>query len=512
MARVNVTWGEPRRVITYPAAPENLSKLLGVDLGAAPDLDADARQDHLLAALVDGASDFAGGPLVTEIYNLSADVASAADVAPDLQQTHLLASVLGAGAGASVSLVQDQLFASALSAASDLVGEIEETHALAAQIDATGATAGALELSFDLGAQIGATGALDADARQDHLLAGDIIGRAEWFYFSGLDAELSVGVTLAAAIEATSDVAGDLDVPAPSTNAQAASVEYTGTGAAQSITGIGFQPDLIIIFETSAGSPERAYIGDRIALGPNYIFNADGGDSAWFWFTINDTDSITSYDTDGFTLGSSDRVNEFNFEYVALCFKIGDQLDVIDKPNTGAVQTVSHGLSTAPVWAIVKQSNEHCGEWLDGWTLGGEAADKLGEAKGSNNDAVTAVSASDITFGDDDQFNPSSGSAPLYLFGDDNIAGAYHTGTYTGTGSSGNSITGVGFEPSFVIIRALDGTGFFIIHPGNTPDRAIEIAPARSGNTPFTLDADGFTVDSGDANVSGNEYRYFAWA
>ena len=512
MARLNVTWGEPRRVITYPAAPENLSKLVGVGLTGQAAFSAHCLQDHLLAGALSAGAELGGGPLVTPIFNLSADVAAAADLAPDLLQSHLLGSALEAGAAAGVSLVQDQFFAVALAASGAVAGGIAQTHALGAQIDATSTAAGALELSFDLGAQIGASGALDADAQQDHLLAGDIIGRAEWFYFSGLDAELSIEVALSAAIDATSDMAGDLDAPAPSTNAQAKAVSYSGNGSTQSITGVGFQPDLIIIFETSASSPDRAYIGDRISLGPENIFAADGGDTAWFWFTINDTDSITSYDTDGFTLGSSDRVNDNTFSYVALCFKNGDQVEVIDKSNTGAAQTVSHNLSTAPVWAIVKQSGEHAGEWLDGWTLGSEAADELGGAKGSNNDAVTAASASDITFGDDDQFNPSSGSAPLYLFGDDNIAGTFHTGTYTGTGASGNSITGVGFTPGFVIIRAIDGDGLFVMHTQSSPDNAIEIGPNRSGNTPFTMDTDGFTLDNGDANVSGNQYRYFAWA
>ncbi len=533
MARLNVTWGEPRRVITYPAAPENLSKLFGVGLAGAGDLAGDARQDQLLAALLGGAGDFVGGPLVTEIFNLSAALAAAVDVAPGLRQEHLVGAALEAGAAAGVSLVQNQFFAAALAASGTLAADILETHALGAQIGATSDAASTLELAFDLTAALDATGsltsdieqgaqfllqaALDASAdiapglEQEHRLGSALEGFSRWVSFSGLDATLSVGNDLAASMAATADLTGDVDAAPAGNVSSATAVSYTGNGSTQSITGVGFQPDLIIIFETSAASPARAYIGDRVALGAENIFAAAASDPSWFWFTVNDTDSITSYDTDGFTLGSSDRVNEFNFSYVALCFKIGDQVDVIDKSNTGAAQTVSHGLSTAPVWAIVKQDDEHAGEWLDGWTLGSEAADELGGSKGSNNDAVTAVSASDITFGDDDQFNPSSGSAPLYLFGSDNVAGTFHTGTYTGTGGSGNAITGVGFTPSFVIIRAIDGEGLFVIHPSNTPDNAIEIGPDRMGNTPFTLDADGFTLDNGDANVSGNDYRYFAW-
>ena len=501
-----MTWGEPRRTVTYPAASTELAKLLGAALSGAGDLAGDARQDHLLAALVDGASDFAGGPLVTEIFNLSADVASAADVAPDLQQTHLLASVLGAGAGASVNLVQDQFFASALSAASDLVGEIEETHALAAELDVTSDLVGEIGVSFNLGAAIDATSDIAGNAQQDHALNLDI------FAASDLVGELELAINLAADISATSDLAGDIESTPAGNLAEAAVVSFTGSGASQSVTGVGFQPDMIIFFgQDTSTLARRPMIADRVSLGTGKVWDASETDGIWVWFTISDSNSVTSFDADGFTVGSSNRVNPSGVVMGALCLKNGDQFEVIDKSNTGASQTVAHNLGGAPTWAICKQTNVPAGEWVSGWTTGSEAADNFGEAKSSISNAVTAVSSSDITIGTQNEWNPSSGSAPLYLFADTAAGGSFAAGTYTGSGASGKAITGLGFQPSVVLVRAVDGAGVFLLSTITAPDTALELS-APAWDATFSFDTDGFTVNSGDVNRSTEEYRYWAWS
>ncbi|RIA56755.1 DUF7483 domain-containing protein [Dichotomicrobium thermohalophilum] len=447
MGRLTVTYGEPRRVITYPAAPENLSKLLGIDLAVAAALTPDALQEHQLAALMSGAGDFAGGPLVTAISNLSADIAAAADLAPDLLQSHSLVAALDAGAGAGVDLQQDHALASTLSASGTLAGDIDQVAA------------------FDL----------------------------------------------SATMNATADLAGDITAQAAGNPMQFAVVNYSGSGAAQSITGVGFQPDFILFYKRDAVS-EITYIADRVALGTGRLWTPSENDSLWLEFTIDDADAVTSFDADGFTLGSSDRVNTSGYFMAAVCFKMGDQFEVIDKANDGTSgQVVPHNLSTSPIWAVIKQDGERTGEWLYPWTEGGEAASSFGSAKGAETEALQARSASDVTLGNDALWNPSSGSAPLYLFGSENVSGSFHTGTYTGSGGSGNAITGLGFTPSLVLIRAVDGDGVFIIHENMFPDEAIRLDdPGRDAS--FTMDADGFTVDTGQANRSGDVYRYFAWA
>lgn len=501
---MNVTWGEPRRTVVYPASAENLSKLVGVDLTAQCALSAHCLQDHLLAGAFSAVAEIGGGPLVTETFDLSVSVAVAADLAPDLQQSHAIAVALEAGAGASVSLVQDQFFASALSAAGALSVEIEETHALAATLDGASALSGALELSFDLGAAIGATGDLAGHAQQDHALNLDVFAVGE------LTGEIEASVNIGASMGATGNLVGEIDAAPAGNLAQARVVTFTGSGASQSVTGVGFQPDMIIFFGTSTTTPRRPFIADRVSLGTGNVWDPTESDNTWVWFTIADSNSVTAFGSDGFTVGSSSRVNPNGVGMAALCLKNGDQFEVIDKPNTGASQAVSHNLGAAPTWAICKQSNDPAGEWVSGWTLGSDAADNFGEAKSSISNAVTAVSASDITIGTQSEWNPSSGTAPLYLFSDASAGGSFASGTYSGSGSNGNAITGLGFTPSVILIRSVDGDGVFLLSDVMAPDTAVRL-DTQALDATFSMDADGFTVDSGDVNVSGDDYRYWAW-
>ncbi len=448
MARLNVIYGAPRREIVYPAAPENLSKLLGVDLSGLFAFMPDALQAHELAATPRGAADLTAGPLATAMFDLAATFAAVSEVVPSLEQLHAHGAVFEAGFATSAGL--------------------EQAH-LAGPID----------------------------------------------IFAGTTAtfNMTVGNDLAAVMNVASDLAGDVDASPAGNPMQAAKVSYTGSGASQSITGVGFRPDMVIVYDVNGGAGDKVFIGDRIALGTGRLWPADEDDDSWLDWIINDSNSFTSYDADGFTLGSSNRVNASGVSYVAACFKMGDQFDIIDKANDGTSgQVVAHSLAAAPVWAFCKQAQDSAGSWVAPWTEGGEAADTFGGAKSANTEGLQARSSSDVTLGNDAHWNPSgAGNAALYLFGDQNALGAFHTGTYTGDGSAGNAVTGLGFQPSLVLVRAIDGAGVFLLDDNLFPDTAYKIdGPAR--DAAFTLDADGFTVDAGDVNRSGESYRYFAWA
>ena len=104
--------------------------------------------------------------------------------------------------------------------------------------------------------------------------------------------------------------------------------------------------------------------------------------------------------------------------------------------------------------------------------------------------------------------------------GEDYIAYCFHSasgyskfGTYVGTGSS-NSITGLGFQPSWVLIKSTTTTENWPIFSSSIADNYIEVntgATAQSFTFPF--DSDGFTVpaSSGMTNGNGVTYLYLAF-
>ena len=88
---------------------------------------------------------------------------------------------------------------------------------------------------------------------------------------------------------------------------------YQGNGSTQSITGLGFQPDWIIIKEVDGTDSWEVYDsvrGDDKVLYPNGS-NAEGT-----------TSNFTSFDSNGFTLSSATSVNQSGKNYIYMAFKI----------------------------------------------------------------------------------------------------------------------------------------------------------------------------------------------
>ena len=99
----------------------------------------------------------------------------------------------------------------------------------------------------------------------------------------------------------------------------------------------------------------------------------------------------------------------------------------------------------------------------------------------------------------------------IYAF--HSVAGYSKIGTYTGTGSS-NSIAGLGFQPSWVMIKCTTAAEDWPIFSSALPNNYVA---ANSGATvqsfTFSFDSDGFTVpaSSGMTNGSGQNYIYMAF-
>jgi len=88
---------------------------------------------------------------------------------------------------------------------------------------------------------------------------------------------------------------------------------YTGNGSTQSITGLGFQPAYVLIKETSAAESWRVFDSARGATKRLFPDTTSAESTA--------SDSLTAFDSDGFSLGSSAGVNENTQTYIYMAFK-----------------------------------------------------------------------------------------------------------------------------------------------------------------------------------------------
>ena len=99
----------------------------------------------------------------------------------------------------------------------------------------------------------------------------------------------------------------------------------------------------------------------------------------------------------------------------------------------------------------------------------------------------------------------------------DDLANDYfNTVIYTGNGSSGLSITGMGFTPGLLWMMPRssgdNGTQFDIAR-GTTKKVKLNAEDAEDTNDPplITFESDGFDLDTTDSNYNGNTNTYVAW-
>ena len=94
------------------------------------------------------------------------------------------------------------------------------------------------------------------------------------------------------------------------------------------------------------------------------------------------------------------------------------------------------------------------------------------------------------------------------------LTGIIATGTYTGDGATSQAITGVGFQPRFVLISArFISAGTAVVHftsdtivDDNAAGLAVQLGtPSIVTNAIISLDADGFTVDDAGADSHPNQ-------
>ena len=93
-------------------------------------------------------------------------------------------------------------------------------------------------------------------------------------------------------------------------------VVYEGTGTSQYVGGVGFQPDFI--WGKSRGEARSHYLFDASRGANNYLSSNSTGASA------DHTQIQTSFDNDGFTVGTSTALNRDGYDHVAWCWDMGN--------------------------------------------------------------------------------------------------------------------------------------------------------------------------------------------
>jgi hypothetical protein len=257
---------------------------------------------------------------------------------------------------------------------------------------------------------------------------------------------------------------------------------WSGNSSTQAITGLGFQPDWVWGKSRSGAYGHGLYDTSR---GISNVLSAESNNAE------SSYSSFSSFDSDGFTLGSNALLNESGKTYVAWNWKAngGTTSSNSDGTTTSTVQanttagfsiitytgnatagaTIGHGLGKAPKWVITKARSGsyswlvgHDGLASDAWTDAVllDTTDAVSDSNLFWND--TAPNSSVVTLGG--AYNPVNGNNVTYvMYAFAEIEGYSKFGSYTGNGSTDGVFIYLGFRPAFVITKQINASGNWII-------------------------------------------------
>ena len=239
--------------------------------------------------------------------------------------------------------------------------------------------------------------------------------------------------------------------------------------------------------------------------------------------------SVTAIGSDGFTVGSSDQVNDASDKYVAWCWKESADagFDILTFEGNSTDDTdISHNLSAVPHFMIVRNFDADK-EWCvyhhkntsapetDQLVLNTNAATTDSDDKWSDEAPTSSV----FTVGDSSQLNASGNTSIGYLWSEKQ--GFSKFGSYTGNGNADGTFVYTGFRPAMVIIKVTSTTSSWRIYdakrdidnPCNTRLLPNEDG-ADSTETLFDLCSNGFKLRTSDSatNGAGSTYIYIAFA
>ena len=225
------------------------------------------------------------------------------------------------------------------------------------------------------------------------------------------------------------------------------------------------------------------------------------------------TNNITSFNSNGFSIGNRSDINANANSHVSWTFrKAKNFCDIVTWSGTGNENnTINHNLGSIPGMIIVKRTDSSS-DWtvyhrgVNGGTNPEQYNLKLNEneAQDQNSSYFSNTAPTETTFKVGSLNSASGGTYVAYLFAHNNNDGEFgpdadqdiiKCGSFT-TNGSGLATVDLGFEPQFLIRRMLSG--------GNTWNRNWDIYDTMRGitmNNDYALEA-----NTSDAEASmGNQ-------
>ena len=325
-------------------------------------------------------------------------------------------------------------------------------------------------------------------------------------------------------------------------------VTWSGNGSTQNITSLSFQPDLVWYKQRNSSS----YGFDLFdsVRGVNKIINSNNNFAEY-----TESNRLTAFNSNGFTLGNSAPTNGSGGTYVGWCFKAGGAASsnsdgtitssvsasteygfsvvTFTGPGSAGFASVGHGLGQKPKVIFCKDRSN-----ARNWSVFHEdVITSDTDILSLNQDVATFTSGTaawDVSAIDSSTFTPYFRDDFGPSYGADNVAylwceksGFSKFGTYTGNGntSGGGPRVDLGFKPAFLLVKGFNVQSGWRVYDstrdsgGQFQKRlyANETSAESTNSTQYVnYDDTGFDVEASGSlstyNVSGKTYIYMAFA
>ena len=313
---------------------------------------------------------------------------------------------------------------------------------------------------------------------------------------------------------------------------------YAGNSTARSITFDGsenMQPDWVWIKERDDAINHYCYDSVRGVdkrLQQNISNAEDTTDTTWF----------RSFDTNGFTIGTEDNINDTGDNYVAWCWKAGGSassnsdgsisssvsanttagFSIVSWSGSGANATIGHGLGAEPkiIFLKIRTGTNNWQVYSKSIGSGNALFLNTTDASGSNTGWQSTDATSSVFY--------VSGGTAVNGSGQDLIAycfaekkGYSKIGSYIANGNADGAFVYTGFRPSFILIKGTAATRSWNITDNkrlsfNNGNKVLfpDSSAAEYSGYDMDLLSNGFKIRGTESsiNYSGDTYVYVAFA
>ena len=318
-------------------------------------------------------------------------------------------------------------------------------------------------------------------------------------------------------------------------NTQMNTVLYTGTGSAQSITGVNFEPDFCWL--KNRGTANH-YLFDVVRGAEKNIHSNEN------YAEVTEATTLTSFNSDGFSLSTDADLNANGASVVSWNWKAGGTavsntdgsitssvsvntdagFSVVKYTAPSGVSTIGHGLGVVPNVIMLKVLDE-AGGWFFGMPeLNGWQNRMILNTNGSSTTETRAFYANgsaptNTVWATDQNSMGSPGDVVAYCFA--SVKGFSKFGSYVGNGNADGTFIYTGFKPAFIMIKPSSKVEAWTMldnkRLGYNPDNNYLYANenyAEGTNERLDIVSNGFKIRSstGEVNTDGATMIYMAFA